>query len=379
MSHSSEQSTISDNPTSLGLWWSESKTEMRSNSGIPSNFNRSTQLQDVGDYEDQGPALHSATSNAHDYLKCRGNRRLSVQNGAATDDGEEDDIWWAKLKQVMQSWSQAPEISWGDGKEWVGLELSLRSSDIGSAEGQQGIVEFLHEVVASGGDSRGQHRASETGLDNAWVSYTSNSNVGHAGGNVAGANRGDERRSTRNTAKTLAKRKCTESGPEPRREEEEEEGKDCDPIRVNGGIAVGAVLMFSSLLSKRDRAELHGQAQLADGITSGSYGVGEARFLVLTCGLEELKTEVDVELSHEKVNNTSAWVTPRIGELGLEQCNFSARLRLAQFGYRDTRTPRGHADRIIDPPHPLLLPYLVSFHKATLFTLLKQGWFISFL
>lgn len=317
MSHGTEQSTISDNLTSSGRWSREGKTGLRSKGGTTSTFNRSTQQQHVGDdAADQGPALHPATSYAHDYLKCRGNRRLSVRNDAASGDGKEDDIWWAKLKQVTQSWSQAPETLWGDGREWVGLELSLRSSDIASAEGQQGIVEFLHGVVASGGDSREHPRASETGLDNVWVSYTSNSNAGHAGGNVAGANRGDGGgRSTRNTAKTFAKRKCTESGPKPRREEGEkeeevvvveEEGKDHDLIRVKGRNAVGAVLMCSTLLSKRDRAELHGQAQLADGITSGSYGVGDARFLVLTCGFEELKTEVDVELSHEKVKNTAA-------------------------------------------------------------------------
>ncbi|CAM9479783.1 unnamed protein product, partial [Laminaria digitata] len=65
---------------------------------------------------------------------------------------------------------------------------------------------------------------------------------------------------------------------------------------------VVAVLVFGSELSKRDRAELHGQAEKAGGVASSSLGVGPARFLTLTCGLGGIGAAVEVKLSAEKTD-----------------------------------------------------------------------------
>ncbi|CAN0157154.1 unnamed protein product, partial [Pylaiella littoralis] len=61
-----------------------------------------------------------------------------------------------------------------------------------------------------------------------------------------------------------------------------------------------AVLVFGSELSKRDRAELHDQAEKADGVASSSHGVGDGRFLSLTYGLGSRVAAVELELSPEK-------------------------------------------------------------------------------
>ena len=68
-----------------------------------------------------------------------------------------------------------------------------------------------------------------------------------------------------------------------------------------------AVLIFGSGLSKRDRAELHGQAEKAGGVASSSLGVGTARFLTLTCGLGGMGAAVELKLSAEKVRRDSCF------------------------------------------------------------------------
>ena len=72
-------------------------------------------------------------------------------------------------------------------------------------------------------------------------------------------------------------------------------------------VVVG-LLVFGSELSKRDRAELHGEAEKASGVASSSHGVGGGRFLSLTCGLGSRAGAVELELSAEQVRAVVASV-----------------------------------------------------------------------
>lgn len=194
---------------------------------------------------------------------------ISFSRSSEGDDGTRD--WWAKLWQVEQRSEKQEERS------WIGVELSLRWSDVYCSDGQAAIIGFLRSLVGLREEEEGGERESENGVK-------------------AGA---------RQTAAILE----DGTGKTPSSEDEEKkrtsgaldeitEDRGSDSV----GVIADVVLVFGGELSKRDRAGLHSHAEKTEGVESSSHGVGDARFLALRCGLGGgSSTAVGLQLSREQV------------------------------------------------------------------------------
>eukprot|EP00903_Cladosiphon_okamuranus_P011605 g10915.t1 len=244
-------------------------------------------------------------------------------------DGSSDD-WWMRLGEVEQGWTPSETDQYErssshktgkarDGESWIGLHLMLRPSDVHCEEGRTAIVDFLKARVGKQVAPREEEEEEEEGHaggrenDRARVPRKTHpqevnrpspaaANASMAAGREGGAREqvsgipsksssssSNEQRGPRAVATSASDGAVRESEPHPTRQ-----------AARRDVVVVVAVLVFGSELSKRDRAELHGQAEKAGGVASSSHGVGGGRFLSLTCGLGSREGAVELELSPEK-------------------------------------------------------------------------------
>lgn len=239
----------------------------------------------------------------------------AYQSGASSCQQSSETDLWAKLWQVTSGSEQNQATSErgagveleGQGQEWIGFALSLRYSDLGHLDGQCSIVEFLERRVGVARE-HGQRTEEQTGKphllddDEGSVSTLETATAklplvtGGHGINNAPA---ELRNQTRNE-QGVVDDKTTKQ-----RERENDQEHHCNPAgscEEREPEVLAAVLVFAAgLLSKRDRAELHRQAEKACGVSSASHGVGNARFLALACGLGHRAVEADLQLPAEKV------------------------------------------------------------------------------
>lgn len=309
--------------------------------------------------------LRSAARAAKETLGCNGCRTLSPEPRPATavhvtaaaaladiatgpeqpessdDDqerGERDttsssDDWWARLRQVEQGWISS-EADFHDGsrrdeESWIGLHLKLRPSDVHCVEGRIAIVDFLkgrlgkqvvgrdddddddeekeEEGHAEGGENDNTSLLKETHPQD--VTKPADPTPSPAVTNIPTAVGGEEESGERTGGlPSSSKRSGSNSSNEQRSPRvigtivDAVEGQESGPQAAEGGVTVVVgVLVLGSELSKRDRAELHGQAEKAGGVASSSHGVGGGRFLSLTCSLANRTGAVELELSAEQV------------------------------------------------------------------------------
>lgn len=216
----------------------------------------------------------------------------------------------------------------------MGLKLSLRSSDVGHVDGQAAIVDFLKSRIGEYQqieDNGGCESSTSCGEPSSPATEASNVDIQdtllHAGDADHTAQDGVTTHADESVGYLNPRDGCNAEYADGQSEghrrndpnnhgEAQERGIRGDPRRENeipemsskcGTVVVVvdlAVFVFGRELSKRDRAELHRQAEAADGVVSSSHGVGEARFLTLTCGAlagQAVSTAQGVELSSEKV------------------------------------------------------------------------------
>ena len=223
------------------------------------------------------------------------------QTGSGETGNSNDDNWWARLRQAERGWAASetnPVPGQGSNSEsWVGLRLRLRASDVCSADGQAAILDFLKGRVGRETQGRGEE---EGGRDEE-----------EEGGGALPAEETRPPHSTEGvgpTASPIAGRTERTMSVE-----KEGEGGGVLPSSSTGSpssihntgtkypAVAAAVLVFGPKLSKRDRAELHVQAEKAGGVASSSHGTGDARFLSLSCGRGSKEGGVEPELSPEQV------------------------------------------------------------------------------
>lgn len=273
---------------------------------------------------------------------CRSKTRSKTRSGCPNQENKQrgsdshTDGWWAKLRQADRGWlatnpkqrqeaTTTPEKR-EQGEAWVGLELRLKASDVCCTEGQAAIVNFLKgrlgpqvvtpegkdgkeedarspketctpegttrelEPVSTGVSSSAETRpAATSGDDGQEREETTRSESGRTT-ETAECFRRSEGEATADAGMAQGQRRR-------RRPEDDRPSQTGDPVTV----VVVAVLVFGRELSKRDRAELHGEAERTGGVASASHGMGEERFLTLACGLEGRAGAVELELSAEKV------------------------------------------------------------------------------
>lgn len=256
------------------------------------------------------PKLLVSLDAAKESVGCQGWRRLSTEEEhrnrqetcTVDSDTVSDTIWWNRLGQVVGGDGRSSTCAEGQGgKEWVGLELSLRSTDVAHPEGQRDIVHFVLNLV---GDEDAPVMCEEaavrpidlavsqtpTGLPKETTSMTEAvPPAGVCGAGPAVVHDGSGAR---------GRPKCDESGPDVLHNWKSMDGG--ERILSTGEKPVSAVLVFDNSLSKKERAELHAQAQAAGAVASRSHGVGDARFLALTRGLEG-RGKADLELTADEV------------------------------------------------------------------------------
>lgn len=219
---------------------------------------------------DQGRSCYDSNSSSGDSSGTGGNSKMEK-----TD-------WWARLEQVTRSCEESlSEKMQADQVEWIGMELKLRSSDIVHSDGQRTIVEFLKSIVTKEQNAQ-QTQEVLVGPRKTLVSNDAKRDEGH---NAAGGTEVVDGSVDSQNDGTI--------------------GDGTGEDELAGQRVVGAMLVFSSSLSKQDRARLHAEAQEAGSVCNGSHGVGEGRFLALTCGFEDRGRNVGVKMSAEKASDSS--------------------------------------------------------------------------
>ncbi|CAN0287279.1 unnamed protein product, partial [Hapterophycus canaliculatus] len=287
--------------------------------------------------------LRSAARSAKAELGCDDYRRLPAESGVLGSSDGQNNSWWVKLRQADRGWlstdpeqrlSTDPEqregattSASGDKPEreaWVGLELQLRASDVCCAEGQAAIVNFLKGRLGTqvpreqdgeeGGDEDEDARSlvetrSPDGAEQEPCTISSGAEARpvatsrderHEMGGMPSGGSGSvtecHRRETVERGRRVDEDATVGAGGAQRQRADDRPPK----IGKYASVLV-AVLVFGRELSKRDRAELHGQAERVGGVASASHGMGDERFLTLTCGLGGRAGAVELELSPEKV------------------------------------------------------------------------------
>lgn len=270
---------------------------------------------------------------------CNAIRRDCGQEGGNRDTSSSSDDWWVRLRQVEQGWTSSETDQYEgwpfpkagkarDGESWIGLHLKLRPSDVHCVEGRTAIVDFLKGRV---GKQAARREAEEEGYaggrenDRASLPRGTNlqevrrpieptpspaaTNASTAAGEGEAKEVGSGMPSSRNSSSSDEQRSPRAVATMADGGAVQEPGAHSARQAARREVAVVvAVLVFGSELSKRDRAELHGQAEMAGGVASSSHGVGGGRFLSLTCGLGSRAGAVELELSPEKARATVACV-----------------------------------------------------------------------
>lgn len=363
--------------------------QQRESKGRATSNDEKAQDDSGGDGDKREELLRSVAEAAKDTLGCGCNCFL-LQNGRddklTCDDATVDasdgwpsegaavgkqEGWWSKLRQVTRGWYRQ-EVSAGgnfgaqdktvggeqggesSGKEWIGLELSLQSSDVGHPDGQAAMMEFLKSRVTATTHTRQRRRddAGERQAEETTPSFQGTpgdasgaaaTNEAAAGGSppthdqrgesgmrvvvetVGMAGIRDEENDTVTAAaishdEVALKDKVvtvdSQVSAENSRTKTIHDGKTktetchsgervpCS-MEAAGAEVIAAVLVFGgNELSKRERAELHRKAEDVAGVSSSSHGVGDARFLALVCAVEDNHRTVasaGPELSAEQV------------------------------------------------------------------------------
>lgn len=275
------------------------------------------------------------------------------QEGGNGDTASRSDGWWARLRQVERGWISSetdqhegpPHPKAGnirDGESWTGLQFKLRPSDVFCVDGQTAIVDFLKGRVGKQVAGRGEEEEHAKGGENDSASSPKEthpqespkpieSTASPAVGNISTA-AGGEREAREGRSELLGRNSNSSGSSNSNSDNNDQRSPRAVATVAHAGAGqepevhllrqaargemtvVVAVLVFGSELSKRDRAELHGQAEKAGGVASSSHGVGGGRFLSLTCGLGSRAGAVELELSPEKVRAVVAF--PLCGAVG---------------------------------------------------------------
>eukprot|EP00904_Undaria_pinnatifida_P010151 jgi/Undpi1/6266/HiC_scaffold_20.g08750.m1 len=242
---------------------------------------------------------------------------------------EDHGAWWAKLRLREQGWAEevgreaTAAVGHRKGESWVGIELFLRPCDVGDADGQTAIVEFLKgrvgeqwadddlveppakaqkETHRKGGEAELPAKVAAPVMVAKAVAgrgeepCSSPDGGGGGGGSGSGDGSGRKGNGSDGVDESDTKNDGGAHGEDRRRGRAE----GAATTTTTTTKVVIAVLIFGSELSKRDRAELHRHAEKAGGVASSSLGVGPARFLTLTCGLGGIGAAVELKLSAEQ-------------------------------------------------------------------------------
>ena len=265
---------------------------------------------------------------------------------------EDHGAWWAKLRLREQGWAEevgreaTAAVGHRKGESWVGIELFLRPCDVGDADGQTAIVEFLKGRVGEqwadddlveppAKAQKETHRKGGEGELPAKVAApvmvakavagrgeepcSSPDGGGGGGGSGSGDGSGRKGNGSDGVDESDTKNDGGAHGEDRRRGRAE----GAATTTTTTTKVVIAVLIFGSELSKRDRAELHRHAEKAGGVASSSLGVGPARFLTLTCGLGGIGAAVELKLSAEQVRVILLEGVARLCDMG---CDASCRM-----------------------------------------------------
>lgn len=292
-------------------------------------------------------AIDSRKESAGDSKKIRdkqsttnaGVSNVNNSSSNSSNSSSSSNEWWSRLRQAERGWIAnetgrqegstaitAAGAAWGGGS-WAGLELKLRRSDMWSPDGRTAIVDFLKGRVGvghlvsrkeeerqdekAGAGSEGirspeeiQPPESAEPIELTAAPAIAKSPAAARGGERGGVSGG--RRDLSITTSSSAGHNNVGGAVEAPTDGAgavQEWGRSSNPDQAQEReVAVLlAVLVFGSELSKRDRAELHGQAENTEEVASSSHGVGDGRFLSLTCGLGSRAAAVELDLSPEKV------------------------------------------------------------------------------